>query len=57
MRCEDEGVDFEGKIKAKNKTGREIIILPGSIEELLIANYMDAYCGFRQTIFIVNEHR
>ena len=57
VRCAAEGVMFDGKIEAKDKTGRQIIILPGSIEELLIANYMEAYCGFRQTTFIVNEHR
>ena len=57
MRCATEGVDFNGKIEKKNKEGRKIIILPGSFEELLIANWMEAYCGFRQTTVMVNEHR
>ena len=57
MRCAAEGVEYDGKIEAKKKTGRKIIILPGSIEELLITTYMETYCGLRQTTFTVNEHR
>lgn len=47
MRCTAEGFEFNEKIEQKDKTGRKIIILPGSIEELLIANRIEAYCGFR----------
>ena len=57
MRCAAEGIEFNGKIEKKSKQGRKIIILPGSFEELLIANWMEAYCGFRQTTVMVNEHR
>ena len=56
-RCAVYGLEFNGKIEPKEKLGRKIIILPGSVEELLIANWMEAYCGFRQTTFMVNEHR
>ena len=57
MRCAAEGDEFNGKIEKKSKQGRKIIILPGSFEELLIANWMEAHCGFRQTTVMVNEHR
>ena len=57
MRCAVEGIEFNGKIESKHSLGRKIIILPGSAEELLIANWMEAHCGFRQTTYMVNEHR
>ena len=57
MRCAVEGIIFDGRIESKNKTGRKIIILPGSAEELLIANWMENHCGFRMTTYMVNEHR
>jgi len=56
VRCMVEGVIFHGKIENKEKLGRKIIILPGSMEELLIANRMEAHCGFRMTTVMVNEH-
>ena len=46
MRCAAEGVEFDGKIEAKNKTGRKIIISPVSVYKLLIANWMEAYYDF-----------
>ena len=57
MRCAVEGIEFNGKIESKHKLGRKIIILPGSAEELLIANWMEAHCGFRQTTYMVKEYR
>ena len=56
-KCMREGVLFDGSIENENTQGRKIIISPGSFEELLIANWMEAHCGFRQTTFMVNEHR
>jgi len=56
-KCMREGVIFDGSIEKENKQGRKIIILPGSFEELLIANWMEAHCGFRFTTMMVNEHR
>ena len=33
------------------------MILPGSVEELLIANLTEAHCSFRMTTVMVNKHR
>ena len=58
MRCIVEGEDFDGQIKSKSKVGRKIIISPGLVEEFLIANWVEAHCGFRFTTEQVNErHR
>jgi len=57
MRCLREGKEFDGHISNNEKLGRKILILPGSIEEALIANWMDSHCGFRMTTYMVNEHR
>ena len=57
MRCAIEGIAFDGSIANTKKTGRKIIILPCSAEELLIANWMENHCGFRMTTEMVNEHR
>ena len=57
MRCAIDGIKFDGNIENLNKTGRNINILPRSVEELLIANWMEAHYGFRMTTFMVNEHR
>ena len=57
MRCVKEGEDFDGHIRNNQKLGRNILILPGSIKEALIANWMEAHCGFRMTTLMANEHR
>ena len=57
MRCMREGEDFDGHIRNNETLGRKISILPGSIEEALIANWMESHCGFRMTTSMVNEHR
>ena len=57
MRCAIDGVELDRKIENINKTGRKIIILPSSVEEILIANWVETHCGFRMTTFMVNEHR
>ena len=51
-----DGENFDGHIRNNKKLGRKIIILPGSIEEALIANWMEAHCGFHMTTSMVNEH-
>ena len=56
MRCMVEGEDFDGRIKQKGKAGRNIITSLGSVEESLIANWMEAHCGFRFTMEQVNKH-
>lgn len=45
------------KIESKRKLGHTLIILPGSAEEPLIMNWMEAHCDFRQTTYMMNEHR
>ena len=52
-----EGVVCDGKIENEEKSGRKISILPDSMEELLIANWMEAYCVFLMTTVMVNEYR
>ena len=54
MRRMKEGEDFDGHIRNNQKLGRKILILPGSIEEALMANWMEAHCGFRMTTLMVN---
>ena len=46
LMCIREGVIFDGKIESKNKFRPKIIILPDSVEEILITNWMDAFCVF-----------
>ena len=57
MRCAAVDIEFNEKIENNSKQGLKIIILPGSLEELLIENWMEAYCGFQQTAVMVNEHQ
>ena len=57
MLCMREGVEFDGTLRNKAKTGRKILITPGSVEENLIATWMESHCGFRFTTEQVNEHR
>ena len=57
MRGMEEGEDFDGEIQNENKKGRKIIIVPGSVEENLIATWMEAHCGFQFTNKQINEHR
>ena len=57
MRCIKEGEDIDGIIRSKNKLGRKVAIKPGSREDILIANWMEAHCGFRMTMAMVNENR
>ena len=57
MRCLRVGKYFDGTIEPKNKLGRKVVILPGSAEELLMANWMESHIGFRMTTLLVNEHR
>ena len=57
MRCLRVGECFDGRIEPKNKVGRKVEILPGSAEELLMANWMESHVGFRMTTLLVNEHR
>ena len=57
MRCLRVGKCFDGTIEPKNKLGRKVLILPGSAEELLMANWMEQHVGFRMTTLLVNEHR
>ena len=57
MLCMREGVEFDGTLRNKAKTGRKILIKPGSVEENLIATWMESHCGFRFTTEQVNEHR
>lgn len=56
MRCAIEGVEFDGKIVNINNTGRKVIILPGSVDEVLITNWAEAHCGFQMTTVMINEH-
>ena len=46
MRSAYEGVIFNGKIEHMNKLGCKFIILPGSVEETLITDWMEGYCRF-----------
>ena len=57
MVCMHKGEVFDGTIRWKFKKCRKILIESGSIEETLIANWMEAHCGFRFTTELVNEHR
>ena len=55
MICIRAGLPFAGKLGTT--TGRHILITKGSIEEELIARWMEAHLGFRMTTMLVNEHR
>ena len=57
MRCMQEGEDFDDKIKNRNKQGRKICIVPGSVEENLNATWMEAHCVFWFTAEQINEHQ
>jgi len=41
----------------ESAAGRPVSIKPGSVEETLIADWMEAHVGFRMTTLLVNEHR
>lgn len=53
--CICDGHDFEGKFFMY--TGRPLAIEEGSVEEELIAKWMESHLGFRMTTLLVNEHR
>ena len=56
MMCIRKGLEFDGSLR-QAKRGRKILISPGSVEENLIATWMESHCGFRFTTEQVNEHR
>ena len=56
MRCLRLGLPFDGNLHS-DSMGRKVLINPGSVEETLIANWMEQHCGFRMTTMLVNEHR
>ena len=55
IRCVRVGGNFDGTIKSH--AGRKHMIKAGSVEEALIATWMELHCGFRMTTIMVNEHR
>ena len=55
--CRFRNTDYDGRSKRKYNKGRTILILPGSVEEGLIADWMEAGLGFRHTTTMVNQHR
>ena len=55
MLCIVSGEPFDGRLGVS--TGRNILISPGSVEEELIATWMESHLGFRMTTMLVNEHR
>ena len=57
VRCMVEGVIFDGKIENKYKIGFKTITLPGSLEELLTVNWIEAHSEIPMTTVMVNKHR
>lgn len=55
--CMHVGIESDGTLQKKAKIGRNILILLGSVEDNLVATWMEPYCVFRFTIEQVNEHR
>ena len=56
MLCMRKGVKFDRTLQHKAKRGHMILILPGSVEENLIATWIESQCGFRFTTEQINEH-
>ena len=50
-------VSYHGLTKRNQCGGRPQIIQPGSIEEEIIAEWMESSLGFRFTTLMVNQHR
>ena len=60
LECEEllcKGLSFNQNKSKKLRTGRPPVILPGSVEEGIIADWMEANMGARMTTKMVNEHR
>jgi len=55
MLCIMSDEPFDGRLGTT--TGRHILIKPGSVEEELIAVWMESNLGLRLTTILVNEHR
>ena len=55
--CEKQGFKYNGKDRRQYNPGRVALILPGSKEEHIIADWMEANLGFRNTLLMVNSHR
>ena len=51
------GLDYDGKIHERYNRGQTLSMLPGSGEEVLIATWMERYCGVCMTTLLVNEYR
>lgn len=51
------GKEFDGTYIKHGNCGRKVVILPGSQDETLIANWMEQHCGFCMTTMLINEHR
>ena len=49
------GTVFDGV--HESAAGGPVSIKPGSVDETLIADWMEAHVGFRMTTLLVNEHR
>ena len=58
MSCVDQSINYSGLTKAQLRLkGRSPSIQPGSVEEELIADWMEVGTSFRYTTFMVNQHR
>ena len=55
--CEQRKAKFNGKDKRQHNKGRPVVIVPGSSDESIIADWMECNLGFRNTLIMVNTHR
>ena len=53
----EQKIKYEGRDKKQYNYGRSAFISPGSKEESIIADWMEANFGFRNTLVMVNTHR
>jgi hypothetical protein len=57
VQCINNKVSYHGLTKRNESGGRPQIIQQGSVEEGIIAEWMEAGLGFRFTTLMVNQHR
>ena len=57
VQCMKNRVSYHGLTKRNQCGGRPQIIQPGSVDERIIAKWMEVGLGFRFTTFMVNQYR
>ena len=57
IKCKEDGKQYDGTPYFERKNGPTLIIDPGSMEENIVANWMESDLGFRRTTDMVNQYR